>query len=124
MVHQTILTTLRTRQQEMQLPYELIANKSELGIATVKRFFLGGNSSIATVEKIANVLKCDMAILSKKSAIELLEEQIERKAKQVVGRVMKTSALEAQKPNNRAYELMLEKAKNSIRKMSKSQIWA
>jgi len=123
-MHQTILTNLRTRQREMQLPYEIIARKSELGIATVKRFFLGGNSSIATVEKIANVLKCNMTILSKKSAYALLEEQIEQKAKEVVRRVMKTSALEAQQPNNRAYELMLEKAKNSIRKMSKSQIWA
>ena len=123
-MHQTILTTLRTRQQEMQLPYEIISSKSKLGIVTVKRFFIGGNSSIATVEKIANVLKCDMTIFAKKSASELLEEQIEQKAKKVVGRVMKTSALEAQQPNNRAYELMLEKAKNSIRKMSKSQIWA
>ena len=123
-MHQTILTTLKIRQQEMQLPYEIIATKSELGIATVKRFFVGGNSSIATVEKIAKVLKCDMTIFAQKTASELLEEQIERKAKKVVGRVMKTSALEAQQPNNRAYELMLEKAKNSIRKMSKSQIWA
>jgi ribosomal protein L7Ae-like RNA K-turn-binding protein len=123
-MHQTILITLRTRQQEMQLPYEIIATKSELGIATVKRFFLGGNSSISTVEKIANILKCDMTIFAKKSAHELLEEQIERKAKKVVGRVMKTSALEAQQPNNRAYEQMLQKAKDSIRKMSKSQIWA
>ena len=123
-MHQTILNTLRTRQQEMQLPYEMIANKSELGIATVKRFFIGGNSSIATVEKIAKVLKCDMTIFAKKSASELIEEQIEQKAKKVVGRVMKTSALEAQQPNNKAYELMLEKAKSSIRKMSKSQIWA
>jgi len=123
-MHQTILTTLRTRQQEMQLPYEIIASKSELGIATIKRFFLGGNSSISTVEKIAKVLKCDMTIFAQKSASELLEEQIERKAKKVVGRVMKTSALEAQQPNSRAYEMMLQRAKDSIRKMSKSQIWA
>ena len=106
-MHQTVLSTLKTRQQEMQLPYEIIATKSELGIATVKRFFVGGNSSIATVEKIAKVLKCDMTIFAQKTAHELLEEQIEE-----------------QQPNNRAYELMLEKAKNSIRKMSKSQIWA
>ena len=123
-MHQTILTTLRTRQQEMQLPYEIIATKSELGIATIKRFFLGGNSSISTVEKIAKVLKCDMTIFAQKTAYELLEEQIERKAKIVVGRVMKTSALEAQQPNSRAYEMMLQKAKDSIKKMSKSQIWA
>ena len=123
-MHETILTTLRTRQQEMQLPYEIIAIKSELGIATVKRFFLGGNSSISTVEKIAKVLKCDMTIFAQKTAYELLEEQIEQKAKKVVGRVMKTSALEAQQPNSRVYKMMLQRAKDSIRKMSKSQIWA
>jgi len=123
-MYESIRITLRTRQQEMQYPYEIIAIKSELGIATVKRFFLGGNSSIATVEKIAKVLKCDMTILAKKSAYDLLEEQIEGKARRVVGRVMKTSALEAQKPNNRAYASMLKKAKERIRKMSKSQIWS
>ncbi len=114
---------MRTRQKEMQLPYEIIANKSGLGIATVKRFFLGGNSSMMTVEKIAEVLKCDVTILVTKSAYDLLEEQIECKALKVVGCVMKTSALEQQRPDNRAYENMLQKAKDSIRKMPKSQIW-
>lgn len=123
-MQQTIFNTLKTRQKEMQLPYEVIATKAGLGIATVKRFFVGGNSSIITVEKIAKVLQCDMTISIQKSAKELLQEQIEKKAIQVVKRVMKTSALEAQQPNNIAYEMMLHRAKESIGKMSKSQIWA
>jgi len=123
-MHQNIIEMLRNRQQEMQLPYGMIANRSALGIATVKRFFSGSNSSISTVEKIARVLKCDMTVIAEKSAHELLEDQIERKAKQVVGRVVKTSALEAQHLDNGAYHLMIQKAKDSMRKMSKSQIWA
>jgi len=123
-MHQNILTTLRTRQQEMQIPYEIIATKSNLGIATVKRFFLGKNSSIDTVDKIAKVLMCDITIFTNKSAQTLFEEQIERKALEVVGRVMKTSALEQQNPNSKAYENMLQKAKYAISKMPKSQIWA
>lgn len=123
-MYQNILILLRTRQQEMQVPYEIIANKSKLGIATVKRFFAGGNSSIATVEKIAKILKCNITILATEPANSLLEKQIEKKALQVVGRVMKTSALEEQQPHNQAYQLMLQKAKNSISKMSKSQIWS
>lgn len=123
-MHETILNRLRIRQKEMLLPYEIIAKETGLGIATIKRFFVGGNSSIATVEKIAKVLKCDLTILSQKSAKELLEEQIEKKAIQVVKRVMKTSRLEAQEPNAIAYNMMLNKAKDSIAKMSKSQIWA
>lgn len=108
----------------MQIPYEIIAQKADIGIATVKRFFSGANSSISVVERIASVLGCDMAISSQNSAEKLLEMQIEKKALLVVNRVMKTSALEQQKPNSRAYEKMIEKAKVEIRKMPKSQIWS
>lgn len=122
-MHQTTLNILRTRQKSMHIPYEVIANKSGLGIATVKRFFSGGNSSISTVEKIAAVLMCDIQITTEQSGESLFESQIEYKALRVVNRVMKTSALELQKPNNKTYEKMLQKAKESIRKMPKSHIW-
>ena len=115
---------LKTRQKNMQIPYEAIARQSGLGIATVKRFFSGANSSISTVEKIASVLACDIHISARSTAEKLLEEQIERKAKLVVDRVMKTSVLEAQKPHSSAYEQMLQRAKNKIAGMSKSQIWS
>lgn len=114
---------LKTRQKNMQMPYEVIAKKANIGIATVKRFFAGGNSSMSTVESIASVLQSDINISTRGSAEKLLEAQIEKKALLVVGRVMKTSALELQKPNNKAYVHMLQKAKETIRKMPKSQIW-
>ncbi len=123
-MQQATYELLKERQKNMQIPYEIIAKQSDLGIATVKRFFSGANSSMFTVEKIASVLACDIQISLNYSAEELLEEQINKKAKLVVGRVMKTSALEAQKPNNIAYEIMLQKAKDTIRKMNKSQIWS
>ncbi len=123
-MHQTTLDILRVRQKSMHIPYEVIANKADLGIATVKRFFSGGNSSISTAEKIAAVLMCDIHISTKQSGASLLESQIELKALRVVSRVMKTSALELQKPNSKAYSEMLKKAKDCIRKMPKSQIWS
>ena len=123
-MHQTTLNILRTRQKNMHIPYEVIANKSGLGIATVKRFFSGGNSSISTVEKIASILMCDIHITAKQSGESLLESQIEQKALIIVNRVMKTSALELQKPSSKKYEHLLQKAKESIRKMPKSQIWS
>ena len=123
-MHASTYELLKTRQKNMQIPYEVIAKQSELGIATVKRFFSGANSSMSTVEKIASVLACDIHISARGSAERLLEEQIERKAKLVVGRVMKTSALEAQKPHSIAYAQMLQRAKDSIAKMTKSQIWS
>jgi len=120
----TTYELLKNRQKNMQIPYEIIAQKADIGIATVKRFFSGGNTSISTVERIASILGCDVSISSKKSAEMLLEKQIEKKALLMVNRVMKTSALEQQKPNNEVYEKMLQKAKANIRKMPKSQIWS
>jgi transcriptional regulator with XRE-family HTH domain len=123
-MHHTTLNMLKTRQKSMHIPYEIIAEKAGLGIATVKRFFSGANSSISTVEKIAAVLMCDIYISTKESGESLLESQIEQKALYIVNRVMKTSALELQKPDNKTYQRMLQKAKESIRKMPKSQIWS
>jgi len=115
---------LKERQKAMQIPYEVIAQKASLGTATVKRFFTGGNSSIDTVERIASVLGCDINIVDKDPTRDLLKEQIEKKALMMVKRVMKTSALEQQKPNSKAYEQMLQKAKLQISKMPRSQIWS
>ena len=123
-MHYATYELLKTRQKDMQIPYEIIAKKADIGIATVKRFFSGGNSSISIVERIASVLGSDISISSKNSAEKLLEMQIEKKALLIVNRVMKTSALEQQKPNSRAYDKMVEKAKDKIRKMPKSQIWS
>lgn len=120
---QNTLDILRVRQKNMQIPYEVIAKKAGIGIATVKRFFSGANSSISTVERIASVLSCDISVSPRGTAENLLEAQIEKKALLVVRRVMKTSALELQEPNNRAYDRMLQKAKESISNMPKSQIW-
>ena len=123
-MQQATYELLKIRQKNMQIPYEVIAKQSDLGIATVKRFFSGANSSMSTVEKIASVLACDIQISPRHTAKQLLDAQIEKKALLVVHRVMKTSALEAQKPNSKAYDLMLQKAKDAIGKMSKSQIWS
>lgn len=123
-MQETTYELLKIRQKNMKIPYEVIAKQAKLGIATVKRFFSGANSSMSTVEKIASVLACDIQISPRHTAKQLLDAQIEKKALLVVHRVMKTSALEAQKPNAKAYESMLKKAKVSITKMSKSQIWS
>lgn len=118
------LQLLKQRQKSMGIPYEIIAQKAHIGSSTVKRFFTGGNSSFATIEKIASVLECNINISIDKEGDILFEEQIERKALIAVKRVMKTSALELQKPDNKAYRAMVEKAKKQIRKMPRSHIWS
>ena len=123
-MYRQIIENLREQQQKMGIPYEIVAERTNLGIATVKRAFLGKNVSMSTLESIAVTLECNINLIAKKSAETLLEAQIEKKALLIVNRVMHSSTLEEQRPNNKAYEAMLTKAKNQIAQMPKSYIWS
>ena len=123
-MYSQIIENLREQQQKMGIPYEIIAERTNLGIATVKRAFLGKNVSVSTLESIAVTLECNINLIAKKSAETLLEAQIEKKALLIVNRVMHSSTLEEQKTNCKAYEAMLSKAKNQIAQMPKSFIWS
>ncbi|MCK9374144.1 MAG: hypothetical protein M0P91_13245 [Sulfuricurvum sp.] len=70
------------------------------------------------------VLGCEIAIKPKQSAKALYQAQIEKKAQEIVNRVVKTSALENQAPSIVAQKKMLIQAKAMISKMPKSQVWA
>ena len=119
-----IIENLREQQQKMGIPYEIIAERTNLGIATVKRAFLGKNVSMSTLESIAITLECNINLISNKSAEKLLEEQIEKKALLTVNRVMHSATLEEQRPKSKAYEAMLIKARRQISQMPKSYIWS
>lgn len=119
-----ILTELKKQKEALSIPYEAIASRSGLGIATVKRTFTGHDISLDTLDKIAVALGCEIAIKPKQSAKELYQAQIEKKAQEIVNRVIHTSALEDQLPRSEAQQKMLLQAKSMIAKMPKSQIWA
>ena len=124
MYKKMIIAELKKQKENMSIPYEAIASRSNVGIATVKRAFAGKSISFDTLEKIASALECEISIKPKTSAKKLYNEQIEKKAKAIVERVMRTSALEEQKPGSAAYNAMLRQAKSTIQKMPTSQIWS
>jgi|GEM_PF-1270777 len=119
-----ILSELKKQKEALSIPYEAIASRSGLGIATVKRAFSGHDISLDSLDKIAVALGCEIAIKPKQSAKALYQEQIEKKAHEIVNRVIQTSALENQSPSDEAQKKMLIQAKAMIAKMPKSQIWA
>lgn len=119
-----ILSELKKQKEALSIPYEAIASRSGLGIATVKRAFSGHDISLDTLDKIAVALGCEIAIKPKQSPKALYQSQIEKKAQEIVNRVVKTSALENQAPSIEAQNKMLSQAKAMISKMPKSQIWA
>lgn len=119
-----ILTELKKQKEALSIPYEAIASRSGLGIATVKRAFTGHDISLDTLDKIAVALGCEIAIKPKQSAKELYQAQIEKKAQEIVHRVIQTSALENQSPSDEAKKKMFIEAKAMVAKMPKSQVWA
>ena len=119
-----ILSELKKQKEALSIPYEAIASRSGLGIATVKRAFSGHDISLDTLDKIAVALGCEIAIKPKQSAKALYQAQIEKKAHEIVNRVIQTSALENQSPRSEAQNKMLSQAKAMISKMPKSQVWA
>ncbi len=119
-----ILSELKKQKEELSIPYEAIASRSGLGIATIKRAFLGQDISLDSLDKIAVALGCEIAIKPKQSAKVLYQAQIEKKAHEIVNRVIQTSALENQTPRSVAQNKMFSQAKAMIAKMPKSQIWA
>lgn len=119
-----ILSELKKQKEALSIPYEAIASRSGLGIATVKRAFSGHDISLDSLDKIAVALGCEIAIKPKQSAKALYQAQIEKKAQEIVNRVVQTSALENQAPSIEAQKKMLIQAKAMIAKMPKSKVWA
>ena len=118
-----ILSELKKQKEALSIPYEAIATRSGLGIATVKRAFSGHDISLDTLDKIAVALGCEIAIKPKQSAKVLYQAQIEKKAHEIVNRVIQTSALENQSPSDEAKKKMFTQTKAMIAKMPKSRIW-
>ena len=119
-----IISELKKQKEALSIPYEAISSRAGVGIATVKRAFAGHDISFDTLEKIAIALDCEIAIKPKHSAKILYQEQIEKKAHEIVNRVIYTSALENQMPRDETQRKMLTQAKAMISKMPKSQVWA
>lgn len=119
-----ILSELKKQKEALSIPYEAIASRAGVGIATVKRAFSGHDISLDTLDKIAVALGCEIAIKPKQSPKALYQAQIDKKAQEIVSRVIHTSALEAQSPRSETQSKMLSQAKAMIAKMPKSQVWA
>lgn len=119
-----ILSELKKQKEALSIPYEAIASRSGLGIATVKRAFSGHDISLDTLDKIAVALGCEITIKPKQSPKALYQAQIEKKAQEIVNRVIQTSALENQSPSDGAKKKMFIQAKAMISKIPKSKVWA
>lgn len=118
-----ILNEFKKQKEALSIPYEAIASRSGVGITTVKRAFKGSDVSLSTLDKIAVALDCEISIKPKHSARSFYKIQVEKKALEIVERVLHTSVLEDQTLDTQTERKMLSQAKAMIAKMPKSQVW-
>jgi hypothetical protein len=123
MLREKIHLKLNGRKDELEMPFEIIAKKANLGLATVKRAFNRYDMTLGTLEKILEVLALDENFNQTISAKKLYQQALERKANEIVLRVYQTSRLEAQEPTKAAKDKMMKQAIATISKLPKSKIW-
>ena len=125
MLREIIIQDLVTRKKSMEISSDNISKISGVSIATVKRTFSGKKTSLESIEKIAHSLGYSFEVAIKPSLTPkmMYEEQIKRKANNIVKKILRTSALEDQSPDNETVQIIMANALKAIKQIPKSEIW-
>ncbi len=125
MLREMIIQDLVTRKKSMEISSDNISKISGVSIATVKRTLSGKKTSLESIEKIAHSLGYSFEIAIKPTVTPkmMYEEQVKRKANNIVKKILKTSALEDQSPDNETVTVIMDNALKAIKKIPKSEIW-
>jgi len=125
MLREIIIQDLVTRKKAMEISSGNISKISGVSIATVKRTFSGKKTSLESIEKIAHSLGYSFEVTIKPSLTPkmMYEEQMKRKADNIVKKILRTSALEDQSPNNETVKIIMANALKATKQIPKSAIW-
>jgi len=126
MLRKRIIQDLITRKKSMEISADNISKISGVSIATVKRTFSGKKTSLESIEKIATSLGYSFEVAIKPSLTPkmMYEQQLQKKADNIVKKILKTSALEDQSPDNETVQIIMANAIQAIKQIPKSEIWA
>jgi transcriptional regulator with XRE-family HTH domain len=125
MLRERIIQDLITRKKSMEISTDNISKISGVSIATVKRTFSGKKTSLESIEKIATSLGYTFEVAIKPSLTPkmMYELQLQKKADNIVKKILKTSALEDQSPDNETVQIIMANAIQAIKQIPKSEIW-
>lgn len=114
---------LERRRRQLGMGQHSLAKRAGLGTATVQRALTTGRATIETIFKIAEALSSDVCIAETQSVIEMRQKQAEAKARELVGLVQGTSALEAQAVDTKTIQEMFERTVVDLLKGSNRRLW-
>ena len=89
---------LDVRRRELDMSIEVLSRRSGVSVSTVMRVLSGHNPhvSLENVAAIADTLGMAVSLAPRRSALQMREEQANRKARRLAGIVQGTLGLEAQ----------------------------
>ena len=121
-----VFQSLDRRRRELGMTYATIAARSGVSLPTVQRILSGDhpNATFANVDAIARVLEMTIASQAQMPADELRERQAAKRARELVGLVQATSALEGQALDGDAVERMVRQTVHELLAGSPRKLWA
>lgn len=123
MLRDKIISKLKKRKEELLIPYDAIAKRAGIGVATVKRVFDGQDVSIGKIEHIAEVLGLDDELRPKYSASKMLNVEVNKKTEALLMRIEHTARLELQSPSTKASISIKKEIRKKLLSMPRSKIW-
>jgi transcriptional regulator with XRE-family HTH domain len=117
---------LKTRRNELGIPFPDLAARSGVSIATVKRI-LGGSfdrASFKHVAAIATAMGLDLDLREHCSARQVKERVAKQQAMRLVNMVQGTSALESQAVSSDQLENMVSESFNRLMAGPSRRVWA
>ncbi len=83
------------------------------------------NPTIDTLKKYAEALGCELLVrfVPKKEIEKMVDEQAEKKAREIVSHSVVNSAMELQKPDDETIKEEIEKVKEELLEKRRSVIW-
>lgn len=124
-VDRKILVQAIIQQKEsLDLSYETISSISRVSTSTVKRAAKGLHVEFDNLERIAEALGIDLEVKIKRSSRQTLyKKRVDALAKFMVAKVIKTSSLELQEPDEDARQAIYAKFVKKIKAMPEEKVW-
>ena len=119
------LSTLEARRRELGMSIEVLAKRSGVSVATVKRVLHNhGGSRFDAVQAIAHALGEKVAFEEAVDADTMLEQQARKKAEQLVGITQGTCALEGQGVSEQLGQSVVRQTVHRLLAGSRGKLWA
>lgn len=117
---------LARRRRALGMPYDVLAARSGVSEATLKRMLTGSETdpAFSSVAAAAAAMGFELQLKSLATPTEMQRRQAERKARQGVARTQATSGLETQALSDEELNDMIEQAIHDWMAGSRRKLWA